>query len=361
MTHYTGLALVGPQDMATVACDTLSAPWLWGIGLSGMVLTAAPGAWRMLVSGKGAAVTVLRLAIVGLPFVAVAGGLAWAYPACMAGPYAMIDPLSRLVWLARVPQEMSILSYVGHRQNDIVIACVLIAMVLIAALPRALAALRERESGVVIACLFALAGFGLAMTQLRFLMFPAMFAALFVPDLMAGMAERVERHRKVMIAAVVVPFVAVGVAYLVLPPIEVEASALDLMDRDECKGADFAVLGETAPGAIMAPMGLSFAILDRKSDHTIAALPFHRASPGIRRMALAFTSADAEARRAALAPFDYVAVCERRDVAIDLSDAPLFDALAHGRGWPGLAAVGGRDGPANPAFRLYRIDHAALR
>ncbi|MCG6857982.1 MAG: hypothetical protein LJE67_07940 [Salaquimonas sp.] len=357
---FAALALVGPQGMAAVACDSFSAPWLWGVGLTGAVLAGAPWLWRMLVPGRGATASLMRLGIVGIPFLAVAGGLAMAFPACMAGPYAIIDPLSRAVWLARVPQEMSILSYVGHRQNDIAIACVLIAMVLIASLPRALEALRDRRSGVVIACLLGLAGFGLAMMQLRFLMFPAVFAALFVPDLMAGMAQRVERHRIIMIAAVLAPVLGVAGAYLALPPVEVHANALDLMDGDECKGADFSVLDETAPARIMAPMGLSFAILDRQTGHSIAALPFHRTAPGIYRMALAFTAQDGEARRQALAPFDYVAVCERPETAIDLADAPLFDALVRGRGWPGLIAVDGRS-EADPAFRLYRIDHSSLR
>ena len=358
-----GFALIGPAAIMSVQCDALSAPWLSGLFLTGAVLAGARFAWQRLAPQQGVTANTFRLGMLGLPFLAVAGGLAVAFPACTAGPYGMIDPVSRTFWLARVPQEMSVLSYIAHRQNDVAISCAMIAMVAIAASPIMVAALRRSQSGVVVAYVLAVCGFMLALAQLRFVAFPAAFGALFVPAIITGPHVRLPRLRAIMFAAVLVPALALAIAYVAVPKGANTANALDLMDLDECKSADFSVLDDVAPGRIMAPVGLAFPIVERQNRHAVAALFFHRASPGIRRMALAFTARDAGTRREALAPFDYVAVCERPDIAIDLSDAPLFEALARGRDWPGLVPVGEREAaaPGDPHFRLYRVDHANLR
>jgi hypothetical protein len=90
---------------------------------------------------------------------------------------------------------------------------------------------------------------------------------------------------------------------------------------------------------------------------TVAAVPFHRASPGMKRMFEAFTSHDSDVRRTALKPFDYVAVC-RFPSAIDPDQAPLYAALANDRPWPGLERI---PAPSKTDFQLFRIDHDALK
>lgn len=77
----------------------------------------------------------------------------------------------------------------------------------------------------------------------------------------------------------------------------------------------------------------------------------------MKRMFDAFTSSDPVVRRAALQPFDYVAVC-RFPLAADPKQAPLYAALAGGGEWPGLERVPYAK-PTN--FQLFRIDHAKLQ
>jgi len=77
----------------------------------------------------------------------------------------------------------------------------------------------------------------------------------------------------------------------------------------------------------------------------------------MKRMFEAFAAKDAGLRRAALEPFDYVAVCRFRLKSED-GYAGLYSALAAGEDWPGLTRVAP---PQKTDFQLFRIDHAALR
>jgi hypothetical protein len=89
---------------------------------------------------------------------------------------------------------------------------------------------------------------------------------------------------------------------------------------------------------------------------SVASVPFHRASPGMRRTFDAFLADDSKVRQDALQPFDYVAVCLMRGKLQGASS--LYVALSAGRDWPGLIRVA--SDPGNP-FQLFRIDHMALR
>jgi len=133
--------------------------------------------------------------------------------------------------------------------------------------------------------------------------------------------------------------------------------AADFMAYDSCKNGEFSVLTRIPPGLIAASNGLGLSLLEAlPHGFSVAAVPFHRASPGMRRMFDAFLTTDPVVRRAALAPFDYLAAC-RFLPETDFGTAPLYDALASGKNWPGLIRI--PDSPSNP-FQLFLIDHSAL-
>jgi hypothetical protein len=158
-----------------------------------------------------------------------------------------------------------------------------------------------------------------------------------------------------VLPALIAPPLLTALWMAVSPPPPTKLDVFDLMTGDRCDGEDTGVLADVRPGRIMAPMGLAFAIAEDPRGNSVAALSFHRASPGIRRVALAFTGTDATTRREGLEPFDYVAIC-RRQTDIDLSPAPLFKALIEGEAVPGLDPVA----PHDPSrFRLFRIDKDA--
>ncbi|MNE86139.1 hypothetical protein D3C80_1832070 [compost metagenome] len=77
----------------------------------------------------------------------------------------------------------------------------------------------------------------------------------------------------------------------------------------------------------------------------------------MRRVLTAFLSNEAEARKQALAPFDYVAVCRLKFEMNDKEDV-LYTALATGQDWPGLERITTGDGSG---FQVFRIDHARLQ
>jgi len=77
----------------------------------------------------------------------------------------------------------------------------------------------------------------------------------------------------------------------------------------------------------------------------------------MKRVLELFTSADSEIRKAAAAPFDYVAVCTF-PLPVDADQAPLYAALARGGSWTGLIPV---ETPATSDFRLFRVNHAVFR
>jgi len=149
-----------------------------------------------------------------------------------------------------------------------------------------------------------------------------------------------------------------GGLYLVVPTFDWRLDAADYMTFDECQGQDFSVLATITPGRIAAPNGISLPILFSAPDgFSVAAIPFHRAAPGMKRMYEAFLSGDPAVRKVALAPFDYVAVC-RFPLESDPAFAPLYAALSAGRDWPGLVRLAS---PVETNFQLFRIDHAALQ
>jgi len=108
----------------------------------------------------------------------------------------------------------------------------------------------------------------------------------------------------------------------------------------------------------MAPLGAARKIVEGHPQHSVAAFTVHRAAPGMHRMFVAFTTKDPAERAAALAPFDYLAVCLRDFGFPGGEDAPLFAALLRSDSVPGLVPVEPERGSS---FRLYRIDRAALR
>lgn len=348
------LALAGPDVFADTACDALSGFWIAAMVLFGAIAALAPLLWRIGLF-HGRAGLAWRLASMALPSLAAAVLLLAVYPDCLGGPYHMIDPVSRAFWLDRVQQEggIALLLETGVAAPAAFLGIYVVLVVL--ALPAARNLLRAGRYEIAIVWAVAASSVAIALLQIRFLPFPAAFIPLFVPLLFGGgMGEGV---RRLVLPALVVPPLLVAGWMAVFPPSGTALDAFDLMEGNRCEGADTSVLADVPAGRIMAPLGLAFAIADNPRGHTVAAMPFHRASPGIRRVAQAFTGDTAAMRREALEPFDYIAIC-RRDTDIDLSPAPLFRALNDGDAVPGITPVGQQ---GRSRFRLFRLDASVPR
>ena len=82
------------------------------------------------------------------------------------------------------------------------------------------------------------------------------------------------------------------------------------MAFDSCPRGDFSTLAALPPGHILAPgaLALSLAASPMPAGMTVGALPYHRASPGLRRACQAFAASDTATRRDALTGVDYLSV-----------------------------------------------------
>lgn len=353
-TIVLAAAFLGPAGILAEQCDAFSAPQIslmlgLSLALGGICLPS-----RMPVS------PVVRVLLLAIPSLAVLALVALLFPACLAGPYAMIDPLSRLYWFDRIDQERGLFHLLQSGRESAAGVFVLLAGVLLLLLPMVVAKARAGAASFLALYVLAAASLLLALLMVRYIRFPAALAPLFLPALIVWYRDPqtgAHARRGVLLGGMVA--VAASAALSVFSKeAERRFDAVDYMAGDTCAGEDFSALRAAKPGRIALPYGLAFTLIDAMpAGFQVAAIPFHRASPGMKRMYEAFLSSDPAVRRAALAPFDYVAVC-RFPLESDPSFAPLYAALSAGRDWPGLVRI---PPPAETRFQLFRIDHAALR
>jgi hypothetical protein len=149
----------------------------------------------------------------------------------------------------------------------------------------------------------------------RYVRFPFVFIPLLLPlsyqhlRQWSQTADFQPYNRSLFIASLLLPVLAVQSANVLMPSRKPTNDAADYMAFDECSEGDFSVINKVAPGRIMAPQGLSLRLAEVLPDgYSVGAVPFHRASPGIRRALEFFILPDAHGRKLAIAPFDYVAI-----------------------------------------------------
>lgn len=351
-----GYVMLGSAGLFSTQCDAYSAPYVFLLTAFGMVLW---GVASYLPSARWW----FNCAVLGTSAAAILSAFAAMFPLCLAGPYWMIDPVSKAYWFDRISQEHSALYFIEQGQIPIVLLAVLLASVLTLATMSAVEQQRSNRPGIAIMLAVAWASLILTLLLNRYIRFAFAFAPLFLPLAMAYLTSAsptstAKVWRRLAICCCVGYFAIAAWLVVVVPAQTATYDAADYMAYDECKSGDFSVLDTVEPGLILAPQGMSLPMLSRlPSGLSVAAIPFHRASPGMKRVFEAFLSSDPPARRAALAPFNYVAAC-RFPLKADYGTAPLYDALSSGKDWPGLIRL--PTGAGNP-FQLFRIDHSTLQ
>lgn len=346
-------AFLGSGVLST-QCDAFSAPYVaLMLGFSVILGLSA----RFAPDVRSPALCILLL---GVSSSVLLVATALSFPACLAGPYAVIDPLSKTYWFDRIWQEHSILYFYGNGQFDLVVLLALVAVALLVSAPLALAKVRSGDMSWLFVYLLAFSAFVLTVVLTRYIRFPSALVPLFIPAVVAWSLDpqNGRKPRRALVGSVAYCIALFGMLTLLVRPFALDFDAADYMTFDECKGQDFSLLDSVVPGRIAAPNGLSLPILFAAPDgFSVAATPFHRAAPGMKRMYEAFLASDPAVRKAALAPFDYVAVC-RFPLESNPSFAPLYAALSAGKDWPGLVRIAP---PVETRFQLFRIDHAALQ
>jgi hypothetical protein len=125
-----------------------------------------------------------------------------------------------------------------------------------------------------------------------------------------------------------------------------------------CNNTDITVLNKITPGRILVPASLGLYIADQlPPGMTISGLSFHRGSPAIKRSLEALVLPDARARKDAMTPFDYLAVC-RINLPDSIPNTTLFAQLTRGEKWPGLEPI---ETTKASGILLFHIDHARLQ
>lgn len=346
-----GLLLLGPRDMAGTACDAFSPPYIAALAGYGIISAGAAGTLRQAPKF----IRFSALALAGLGLIAL---LVYQFPLCLEGPYHMVDRLSRSLWLDRVDQEKSILSFfeTGHFPHLVMLGA--LCLILLLAIPDVVAGWHEGRSGIVVVFTAVVVSMALCVLQTRYIRFPTAFAPLFVPLALLFLSRRPVAGLWVFIATGTLLAGAGFALHLTLPVKTRTYDVVDYMSADTCKDPDTSGLPTIPPGRIMAPTSLGlFAAGRLPPGMSVAAISFHRASPGMRRMFETFVLTDTAARRVALIPFDYLAVC-RFAVPDSVPGNHLYAALARGESWPGLVPV---PEATRGDFLVFRIDHTLLR
>ena len=346
-TLPAGLLLTGGALFQT-QCDALSAPWASALIAAGVVAAGAPIIWKRL----GLHSPTARLGVLVAGALVVLGVLWTAFPECHAGPYTMINETAHTYWISNVIQEKGPAGAFARGENLLV----LIFMVLLALTLGAWMNPKTYRSPVLILLLIATLGTLLTAWQMRNFKFPAALLPLFLPLFIERVRENGGARRA--IAVLLPPALLLASFALLIKPTGRALTLIDYMEGDACRDADLSSL-ETLPASrIMAPLGLSLTLAEYISDtgspHKIAAMPFHRASPGIERVFQTFALTNPELRTQALAPYSYVAICTLPETSADPSAALLYATLSSSKGWPGLVEVSPITGSR---LRLLEIDH----
>lgn len=345
-----GLLFVGPNGLTAAVCDSFSAPFaLAAIGAGAMLFCLAR--W-------GGSFSILpRIVMFIAASAAVLSLVALLYPACLDGPYAMIGPSVRANWLDRIRQEHGLLFQLQTGAISVLPIVVVLCLVAVWAVPGVWHR-RQEEPGMVLAFVVALAALVATMLQLRYARFSVALMPLFVPVIIGGLqSARREARRPILFASSALLIGGLLLTALVLPRKTVGAEIVDTM-RHACDQAKFSALVQLPPGRVLAPHGLGLPLIEAGQGRLqVAAIPFHRAAPGLATVFTAFLSDDVAARRNAVENFDYVAVCALPP-GLALPGGGMYAALIHGRGWPGLEEWS--PGSLWP-LRIFRIDHAHFR
>jgi len=298
---------VPPERWLDMRCDALSLNLLLLVGTNAIGIVAVD-------RFAGGAGTMTRLAL--LAAAAVGGALLYAIaePRCLAGPFGMVDPAIKPIWLDGVREGFNIASFFGVQPG---MAAGYAVMMVAAALFAIVALRRERSPTAFLqVMLVVLAGaYGCIYVKL---MPYALWLAIFVIareaarlPAMFGQPERTVRLGAVILAN---QSTAMAVATILLPLLAVGGSATAegpmAAQSAGCDGrAEIRTLASLPTGLFVADIDLG-ALIAIDTKHSVFAAPYHRLDRQI-IAADAILSGSSQTAAAALGAVGarYAAVC----------------------------------------------------
>ncbi|WP_149736578.1 hypothetical protein [Rhizobium sp. RU20A] len=359
------LLVAGPRGLTTVETDIFSAPYVTLFTVFAFLSVVAA---KAMSASRGVAGRLAALAFAGVVSIAI---VLSTMPAVLTGPFAMIDSVSRSLWLNRIPQENSILLLVAIGQWPRLIPLAIEASLIVFAAATCLSKVRSGRVAPLLVLAMGIAAFCCNLVAFRFLPFPAMLLSLFLPGLLTRLlAATAGRRRQLAAATLLTATGSAGLLFATAKLLPLDRSAMtlqgpDYLTLDTCSPADKAAFASLPAGRYLSTPPVSLKMLEGAPSGAVAsALHFHRGAPAMRRLFDALYFQEPAARRAALAPFDYVVLCAYPPARIAAYEGPpssAFASLIAGRPVPGLEPVLlPLPAAQDTSLRLYRIDHDRL-
>lgn len=269
-------AEVPPDRWGTAACDGMAVNWVVPVALAGLLSALAT-----VLAARG---PVVRLAAFA-GITALAGGLfVGLEPRCLGGPYAMMDPALKTIWMGKVSEMQSIAATMAHSPS---IAAMILPFPLAALLAGAMLA-RSREVrcnpgflvavaalgvSVLIGCV-AIKGFGYALW-------------LGIPPMAAAVVWLADRSRLASPAARVclaLPLAPAVFSALTLLAVEALGAAPPKDNPRVARGCfatgSYARLAALPPGLVAGDVDYGAFVL-ANTPHAALAAPYHRIGDAI--------------------------------------------------------------------------------
>jgi hypothetical protein len=344
------LVSVGPLQWGRTACDAMAINWMEPVVVAGLSLALAGG----FLHGAGAPMRFVA--------VAAAAGLAGAMfvslePRCLGGPYAMLDPALRQVWLAHVHEMQSLWAILGREPT---IAATILAFPLAALAAVALLARDEatrRNPGFRVAAVAAVVGLGLTIAVAKMYNYTAWIGMPLVAALMPGLFSRLKLQSagaRFLLVIMLTPAVLSSGAGAI---VQAAGPRADEDGERKSRGCfdskNYAGLARLPKGLVASDVNYGPFIL-ALTPHAVVGAPYHRLPEGILAAHRIFALPSEEARRVIVAHgVDYLVTCG--DIAMG-----GFTTAENARGLWGQLAAGNPPAwleklPAGDVFSVYRV------
>jgi hypothetical protein len=255
------VATVPPSRWGLPACDAYSGSMALLAVVAGLGLTLVAAS----TARSGPAV---RIAALGGLAVALGALVLVVMPACLADPYATLDPRLQRYWLSAVGEAQPITSVIANQPH------LLLAYFVTPLLGLAVLAVRlRRAQGVMVVAAVLAAAVLVSLWQIRGAMFAVPIAAV---PLAAWVGLLRHKASGSDLRPVLAWLVSINLVWAGAGSALAARSAATGAAGSECySAADYAQLARLAPGRVLAVSNLGSAIL-RHTGHSVLAGPYHR-------------------------------------------------------------------------------------
>jgi hypothetical protein len=342
---------VGPDHWGRSVCDSMAVNWMAPVVAAGLLLAAAG---RLLASNRA----VVRCGALGGIVVIAAALFAAIEPRCLGGPYAMMDPALRPIWLAHVTEMQPLVSVA--LKTPVMGAAILAfpAVTLVAAL--LLTGDREvrRNPGFLLAAVAFLLAMAMTFATAKIFNYAIWMGMPVVAAWSLHLFARFRLHSlaaRTFAAILLTPAVLSAVAIAV-----VQAAGVDKVDdkpaeRRCFQTAGYAQLARLPQGLIATDVDYGPFVL-ALTPHRVLGAPYHRLAAGIMAAHQAFALPPDGARQVLERNgVDYVVSCGKHTfvgVTDAERDASLWAHLAAGEIPDWLDKLPEQEGEA---FTVYRV------